>query len=331
MATALMYTIVSDVVEEAGRYGAPAIREVRSLEKANIESILCVRATVFFQITATAITSQFVGPLASAGLMTWSPWIPMLLGLGIELASLIVLVFIPETIDLRRSAPVSSPASPPDDRTRVESSRWNRLVNHVQSFPSRLPSNYRVILISCTFLVHMLLLNRDVLLQYISTRYGISLAESTTLISIRSGLVVLLSVAVLPLVNTYCRRRLSTQQSDMLLARTSALIMALSFLGVGFAPRLPLLVASLVVNALGWGFWSFLRSLTTSLVEVKNLARLNTLIGVFDTVGLMIGSPVLAALFAKAIEFEGPWFGFPFIVCSGVIGLLALVLFAIRA
>lgn len=174
----------------------------------------------------------------------------------------------------------------------------------------------------------MLLLNRDTLLQYISTRYAISIARATVLISIRSGLIMLLCLIILPAVNHLFRTHLGfgPKRSDLLLSRASAVAMALGFFFIALAPSIPLLVAAMVVQTFGWGLTLFLRSLLTSLVEFHHIARLNTLVSVFDTIGLMIGSPLLALLFQKGVELGGMWIGLPFIVCAGVVAVIAVIL-----
>lgn len=201
---------------------------------------------------------------------------------------------------------------------------------HTRHFLSFLFSDRRIPLILSTFIVHMLFLNRDVLLQYISTRYSISLAQATAIISIRSGAVIFICVVLLPALSIYCRNRVGPNRSDLFLARISAVIIVLTFLGIGLAPSLPGLISALTLNALGWGLWSFLRSLLTSLIEAEKVARLNTFIGVFDTIGLMVGSPLLAELFARGIDLQGCWFGLPFLACAGVITIFLGLLLVVR-
>lgn len=102
--------------------------------------------------------------------------------------------------------------------------------------------------------------------------------------------------------------------------------MAAGFLLIALAPSIPLLVAAMVVNTFGWGLILFLRSLMTSLVEPHHVARLNTFVGIFDTAGLIVGSPGLAWLFEKGVDLGGMWIGLPFLVCAGVVGLVGVLL-----
>ncbi|KAK3361280.1 major facilitator superfamily domain-containing protein [Lasiosphaeria ovina] len=304
--TALIYTIISDVLPKHERLA------------------------FFFQVTAATIATQFLGSLISAALMLWDPWIPMLLGLGIEFLGILALLFIPETLSYDDSS-----VSPTPDSTSALStpttlisrpSLWRKVSARAHRSLSFLTSDIRILLIVSTFHVHMLFNNRDVMLQHISARYNITLAYATALVSIRSGLAFLLCVIVLPIVNLYSRNRFGSQLSDLVLTRISAVFLSVGFLGVGLAPNLPLLIAGLVINSLSWGLFSFLRSLSTSLVEAHHVARLNSLIGVIDTAGLMVGSPLLAILFTWGMDLHGQWSGLPFLVCAGVVAILTLIL-----
>ncbi|KAH8748998.1 hypothetical protein F5883DRAFT_366984, partial [Diaporthe sp. PMI_573] len=91
---------------------------------------------------------------------------------------------------------------------------------------------------------------------------------------------------------------------NLFLSRVSIVLLAVGFLGVSLAPNLFFLVSALVVSVLSWGFFSFLKSLTTSLVEIHYMARLNSIIGVFNTIGLIIGSLLLATLFIIGLDLN---------------------------
>lgn len=283
---------------------------------------------VFLQVMAANITTQFIGSLLSAVLMIRSPWIPMLLGLGIELASILVLCALPET--LHYNGPDAESASEGDLQRSETGGRRHRLRLYARDTAAFLVSDSRILSIISAFVVHMLFLNRDILLQYISTRYDVTLAQATVFVSVRSGLIFLVSTVLLPAVTLYLRERLGPGRSDLYLARISAGILSLGFLGVGLAPALPHLVCALVLNSFGWGLFGFLRSLATSLVEAHHVARLNSFIGVFDTIGLMLGSPLLAVLFTHSINLSGPWTGLPFLFCAGVVAGVTFVLLRIH-
>jgi hypothetical protein len=290
------------------------------------------RVTIFFRVAAASVSAQFVAPLISAALMTWTPWIPMVTGALIMVLSIFTAYFLPETLKYNKSpqdetnSPLSSASSYVE--ADKELSTWQKVLDGALDSTAFLISDVRILLIMPAFFLHMLFINRDTLLQYISTRYAVSLSRATVLISIRSGLVMLLCLIILPAVNHLFRKRLGfgPRRSDLLLSRASTIAMAVGFLLIAFAPSIPLLITAMVVQTFGWGLTLFLRSLMTSLVESHHVARLNTAVGVFDTVGLMVGSPLLAFLFEKGVEVGGLWLGLPFLVCAGAVAVIGVIL-----
>jgi hypothetical protein len=266
--------------------------------------------------------------------MTWSPWLPMLLGLGIMAIPLVFAFCLPETRNYNTVAPESDSgiASSASSMTSKPSPPFRRLQRSIGSSLSFLASDTRIILILPAFFLHMLILNRDTLLQYISTRFGIPISSATVLISIRSGLILFALLLFLPAMSYLFRHRfhLSSQKSDLALAQGSTIIMALGFLLIALAPTVPLLMFAMALNSLGWGLTLFLRSLMTSLVEEHHIARLNTLVGVVDTMGFMIGSPFLAWAFGEGLALGGWRTGLPFLICAGALGVVAIFLASIR-
>ncbi|KAF5649005.1 major facilitator superfamily transporter [Fusarium sp. NRRL 52700] len=302
VATALIYTIISDVVPENDR------------------------TSVFFQVMAAMIVTQFLGPLISAALMVWSPWLPMVLGLGVELISILTLCFIPETLNNGDSgSPEPQSSLSTDYGAGEEPDFWSRLIIRIKISVSFMISDTRILVAAAAFSLHMLFLNRDILLQYISTRYNISLSTATVFISIRSGLLIFLCIFIFPRIGRHYHGKMHSLQADRILSCISAALLALGFLGLSMAPELVALSVFLAVNSLGWGLFPFLRSFLTNLAGKSEVARLNSIIGVSDTLGLMVGSPLLAKLFSKGIEMKGFLFGLPFMF-SGL-SVLVIVLF----
>ena len=255
----------------------------------------------------------------------------MIIGVAFEIVAVGLIAFIPETLNYNGSlSPNPRRSSTSSNKSLKPVSTCGSLRHRVHDSVSFLTSDARVVLILFAFAVHMLLQSRDVLLQYISTRYQTSLAIATVFVSVRSGLVLLLCLIVLPAASLFCRRRFGPNRSDLLLSRASAAFIALGFLMIGLAPNRSLLLFALVINSMGWGLFSFLRSLLTSLVEAHHVARLNTFIGIFDTIGHMIGSPLLAMLFRKGIDLGGVWFGLPFLLDAAIVAMIGITLCGIK-
>lgn len=254
----------------------------------------------------------------------------MFLGLALQLVPLCLYHRLPETLDYNIPPfTPSSPLSSPDSSIHsVKQTRTQRLLEALQESYTFMMADKRLLLMFPAFFIHLILVQRDVLMQYISVRYQISLARTTVLISIRSGLILVLNLVLWPVLIWLFRTkwRFHPQKADLILSRSSVLIMSIGFLFIALAPTLPLVVVAMIFNTFGWGLTLFLRSLMTSLVESHHIARLNSFLGIFDTTGLMVGSPLLALAFEKGVEMGGWWVGLPFFGCAAVTGLIGFFL-----
>lgn len=259
--------------------------------------------------------------------MNWNPWVPMLSGLAIMAIPLLLVLYLPETLNYNAPATDSGIASSSSSTISAKAEPLFREMFHtIRSSLSFLGSDARILFILPAFFLHMLILNRDTLLQYISTRFAISIASATVLISVRSGLILFSLLLFLPAMSYLLRHRLhlSSQKSDLVLAQGSTIIMGLGFLMIALAPTIPLLMVAMALNSFGWGLTLFLRSLMTSLVEEHHIARLNTLVGAVDTMGFMIGSPFLAWAFGEGLELGGWRTGLPFLICAGALAVVVV-------
>ncbi|KAI0878294.1 major facilitator superfamily domain-containing protein [Hypoxylon argillaceum] len=289
------------------------------------------RASVFFKVMAVNCTTQVIGPLLSASLMVWNPWTPMILGLVVEFASVVTVFFLPETLQHSRRGLLAIDSTPNiSTHSQCQPPFLRRLSHAFQRSLSLLVSDMRVLSIVGLFILRVLFLNREVMLQYISTRYSIPLAQAAAVIAIRSGIVFVVCAAILPVMGNYFGSRLGARRSDIVLSQISAAVIALGFLGMGFATNLPIHISALILNALGWGLFSFLRNFLVSIVEPGQVAQLNSFISMFEVIGLMIGSPLLVALFTSGLELGGVWLGLPFFASAGALMILVLVLTQIR-
>lgn len=122
--------------------------------------------------------------------MNWNPWVPMLSGLAIMAIPLLLVLYLPETLNYNAPATDSGIASSSSSTISAKAEPLFREMFHtIRSSLSFLGSDARILFILPAFFLHMLILNRDTLLQYISTRFAISIASATVLISVRSGLI----------------------------------------------------------------------------------------------------------------------------------------------
>lgn len=312
--SALIFVIVADVVPEAER------------------------SKVFLQIGGVNLISSVCMPLLAAWLMEWTPWIPATAGTVLMALGVIVALFMPETLGYNKppsetaTAEATNPAPSSDNDDDDNNNNTHNHITTLRNAISFLWLDWRVPALVLTFLIHLAVADiSSLLLQYVSTRYNLTFAEATTILTLRSVANILLLFLLLPFLANYltATRGLCTQRTDLWMSRASMASWALGWLVFGLSPTLLSATAGMGITALGSGSFFLIRSLLTPLVPAHNVARLYSLISVVDTLGAMLGAPLLAGLFNWGLRVGGLGVGMPFYflgaVCAGITVLLCVV------
>lgn len=87
----------------------------------------------------------------------------------------------------------------------------------------------------------------------------------------------------------------------------------------------------MVVQVLGSGYSTAMRSLLTTLVSKEHLSRLFTTVSVFDGLAATCASPILELLFSWGIKLGGTFVSLPYFVAAGLFGCAALSVFLLIA
>ncbi|KAH0045146.1 MFS general substrate transporter, partial [Aureobasidium melanogenum] len=278
------------------------------------------RSAVFLRIYSANLTSNLLCPPLVAWIMTRNPLVAVFVGIGCFCIGVPLSLLIPETLKYQQHAQ-------PDEERSDEEESMSTPKNQVKSFleqcykPLVGSTKYflhdkRVVLLIITFVPIMLTVTVvPLLLQYASSRYGMTFASVTMLLTVRAGVTIAMFLFVQSWVyKLLANAGVSGQKRDLLLARGSAGLMLVGWAAIGFSPNAMLFTASLMVATMGNGFPVFLRSFLTGLVEPNRVAELYTLVGVIDTLGLMLGGPLLAWLFQRGMQRGGIFVGLPFVV-----------------
>lgn len=324
--TSTLFVILSDITPEAKRAG------------------------MFMRAGAFNLLAALVMPPLAALLMDTSPWIPNFGGTILEILTLVLYTFCPETLEYehpslpRKPAPIQPEqliAVPPivndlgGSHLSLAVKQVRGLVTDLAKSLSFLADDWRVPVLISPFLIHMLVgVIGQLLLQYVSKRYEIKLSQAIILTTVRTGVIVLLLFAILPYISMWAIRNfdLSAQKKDLYLARISITVFALGWILVGLSPNIPLVLVSLAITSLGYGTWLLLRSFMTSLLQREQIARVYSVLSVIDTLGVMAGSPLMAGLFKHGFSLGGFWVGLPFcfLGLAGACFLLPLLLVGLR-
>jgi hypothetical protein len=302
------------------------------------------RGAVFLRIGAFNLLANLIMPPFAAWLMPYSPWIPAIGGTGLLLLSVITFAFVPETLHFtglgqeRPALSRSSTAAPlPPDLAPVpepiSSNQANQWLHNLRNAAAFLCTDWRIPALILSFLAYMLTaLSSELILQYLSTRYRLTFAEATLVSTIRSAMVVLVLFIFLPLLSKLLvhHLQLSHQRKDLYLARGSQVFLAVGWFTLGLAWNIPFAAFSLVIASLGQGATFLVRSFLTSLLPKDKIATAYSVISVVDTIGLMLGAPILAGMLKSGLRMGDGWIGLPFFFTAAACAIVAVTMFFVR-
>jgi MFS family permease len=290
----LFFVIISDIVPEADR------------------------SKVFLQVGGVNLISAVCMPLLSAWLMEITPWIPAIGGTSLIVSAVFVTLLIPETLGYNEPPPSSTTES--SDSTTTASLR---------AAIAFLWTDWRIPALVLSFLIHLAVIDSPPLqLQYVSTRYNLTFAAATTIMTLRSIANILFLFLLLPFIAKTLTHKYNfcAQRTDLWMSRASMASWAVGWLLFGLSPDLLSATAGMGITALGSGSFFLIRSLLTPLVPAHNVARVYSLISVVDTLGAMLGAPLLAALFNWGLRVGGYGVGMPFYFLGVVCGVITVLL-----
>ncbi|KAH0369008.1 MFS general substrate transporter, partial [Aureobasidium melanogenum] len=293
------------------------------------------RSTVFLRIYSANLTSNLLCPPVVAWIMMRNPLVAVFMSIGCFCIGVPLSLLIPETLGYQQDFK-------PDENHSDEEDTTSTPRNQVKSFleqcykPLVGSTKYflhdkRVILLITTFVPIMLTITIvPLLLQYASSRYSMTFASVTMLLTVRAGVTIAMFLFVQSCVyKLLANAGVSGQKRDLLLTRGSAGLMLVGWATIGFSPNAIFFTASLMIATMGNGFPVFLRSFLTGLVEPNRVAELYTIVGVVDTLGLMIGGPLLAWLFQRGMQLGGVFVGLPFVVLGLIYAIVTSFLLRI--
>ncbi|KAF4828414.1 MFS efflux pump atnC [Colletotrichum tropicale] len=278
------------------------------------------RSNIFFYAQAALIVAELMGPAIGSALMTHSLWHPLLLGLGT----------IPETLPRGEDNSIESDREGLSEDLSLRRTLKN-LLRHVHKTLGFILRHRSVLFLVLTFLVvDFSRQSLGVLLQYLSTRYAITIAKANLLLSFRAFAQLVTFVAILPVLDLFIfifkKLGFSARVKDFLLSRLSIVFIMICFAVLVLAPSIPVVVVGLAFYTLGNGFSSFARSLLSSLVEKDMVGTLFTTLSMMDTLGSLLAGPIVARTFSWSMRLDGIWKGMPYVMSFATCGLASLAL-----
>jgi hypothetical protein len=301
-------------------------------------------------MAAVILLGEILATPISAFLMTWDPWVPSLLGIIFQLGGLLGAALVSET----RPDPTSNfeefnePESLLDDSDESEVDinepayhkfgylRVRDTVKeywiHVQIMHMK-GWDFNMAFVVLTFLLASIGKQAfQLIIPYASKRFSWSIARASFLITLKGTVNLITLLLILPRLSTWLSRQMSwsPEVKDLRIVQGSAWILTLGMTLMAFAALPELLISGLCLFALGWGFYSALRSLATALVSPSQVGVLNSGIGLAQSLGSLVAGPILAAAFGHGLRQGGMGMGFPYMVAATLLFVASCLTCVIR-
>ncbi|KAM3470136.1 hypothetical protein MY8738_009862 [Beauveria namnaoensis] len=289
------------------------------------------RSQVFFLAQTVLIVAELIGPLISSKLMEINLWIPILLGLGCTVVTMLLAGSVPETLEPKARAKDENGS---EDEPEGFQNRLRATWKHISTTIRYIASNMNLVLLVATFLVmDYSRQSLSVLLQFTSTRYSLTIAKANYLLSFRAFAQLITFALILPALDTYMVKKLgvSPRLKDLKLCRTSIVLFMVGFGLLVVAPQVWMVALALVFYTFGSGFGSFARSLASALVEKDMIGTLLTSVAIMDTTGALLAGPIVAKTFSWSLTLHGVGRGLPYLCSFLLCGLATIMLFQIRS
>ncbi|KAL4768063.1 major facilitator superfamily domain-containing protein [Aspergillus nidulans var. acristatus] len=287
------------------------------------------RSTIYFQLQAAVLISDILANPLSSVLMAHNAWTPCFLGVGIQALATVLLMALPETLDFARG---SRPSDAPIDGCKEEEPTLRGCL--AKNFRSIVSDQNVAGLVFSLLILTVSAESLDFLLQYVSQRYGWSIAQSAMLLSLRAvvefGLLLVLGSLLLFFKSPGL---FDPQQRDLLIARLSLGLIVVGLLILSLSPTVAPAILGLIVYTLGAGFQPAVMSLLASLWKASNPSNLGSLystVAIILAVGGVIAGPLISLMYRVGLSLGHGWVGLPYFVASGLCAGIAVVLLSVR-
>ncbi|KAF2014538.1 MFS general substrate transporter [Aaosphaeria arxii CBS 175.79] len=296
------------------------------------------RTSIYLYVTASVYLAELIAPIMASKLMEHGDWLPLLLALAIQLVGILIAFLFPETLHLRDLPEPKDRISPADEEIELTSSRKGFVrmqLQHLKDAAVFFGRDGMTAMIIFTFLASRL--GRQcvsLLLRYASKRYHWEIKKANYLLSFRAATNLVAMTIFIPLVNCFLLKylRLVAHHSDLWIARGSIVLTTVSLVIMGIAAHPALLILGLLVFNLGTGYSAAMRSIAIHSVGGQaspEVGKLFAVIAVVESLGAMLGGPLLAVIFDWGIKMGEPLIGAPYIFGALVFAVVTVLTFMI--
>jgi hypothetical protein len=295
------------------------------------------RTTIFLYLTACTLVAEIVAPLMAARLMEQGEWLPLLVALAIQIAGVMVALFLPETLHLRDLPEPQDDEDAQSIELQPKGSDFS-LKTQLRNFQNAvlfLRSDFTLALVVFTFLANRLGRQAMTLLvRYASKRYNWEIKQAAYLLSLRAATNLVAITVFIPLINFLLLKkfRFPAHWADLYIARGSLVLAAIAFFVMGIAAHPSLLIVGLLIYNMGTGFAAAMRSVSIHVVggqSSPDIGKLMSTIAIAESIGAMVAGPLLNTTFQWGIGLGTAWLGLPFLGSVVVLACMTAVTFLI--
>lgn len=321
------------------------------------------RATALFCVQLAFYAGLIIGPpIGSAAIVRTGPWAALVLGAIILGIATPALLLIPETIQLRHSGSGNGAgggleANQQVDIDEEEAKHGRGLLAHLRSAMAFVVADRRLALVVLGLFIESFTMKHvEILLLYVSRRYGQPIARANFVLTLYSTTNVLVLAAVLPILSAALTRvrpprptythphpslprrwrwgwdwhrwwrlprlpqlpTLSANAKDLVLSKASVSTAVAGATAIGASPTLSVFVAAIALFASGSAGWRAVNlSLAAAFVARHQAARLYSIVATLSMVGIFVSGPLLAGLYRVGLAWGGEWVGLPYFFVGG--------------
>ncbi|KAL4804940.1 major facilitator superfamily domain-containing protein [Aspergillus unguis] len=263
------------------------------------------RPTRFFLMEAAGYLGTMIGFIAPGFITFRSPRTAMVIGLAMIFASFVLVVLVPV-----QHEPKAELVPDGDTEPTLSTVRKAMVLLKGQGSP--------VLLLVGSLLRALADSVMSILLPYATKLFSWTYPHAGYLESL-SSCVHLAVLLLLPALHRLLSQGEVPISKHLALARISSVLSALGSAGMGLSQHPGPFTMSLVVYGLGGGYNQSIRSILTLSTPEEHRAITYTLLGILDSVGVLIGAPLWPVLYRVGLGLQGVWVGLPFLTTAAVL------------
>ncbi|KAL3468899.1 major facilitator superfamily domain-containing protein [Aspergillus californicus] len=295
------------------------------------------RTSYIAYVSSLSYIFSLCAPVLAAATMSVNIWLPLHLGLTMLVGSLLIIAFLPQAQpdllrrpsssaeDVTEETPLLRELQPPDHRDvsqERETSRFRKAWSACRTITRlifiRIDFTYLIVI---TLLLAVASSSTELLPLYLSKRYNKTFAQVGYLISIKASVNAFLLVVVIGVgLKAWLQKHPHTQVDvDFIALKTSLLISAFGSLCLGLAAELWFGIIAIIIYGFGTAAGVFVLTLAKSPLVAPDdgeSGRKYSILVMARTIGQLVGTPAMTALWVSTLASGGSQLGLPYLVSS---------------